>query len=82
MFLCSQSKENEEMRISLAEFSNNSNSSSGGGGDDNDLDRDRDGEIWCVQDGRVYEQGEDWEVDSCTSCTCQVRVEHNYDLKY
>ncbi|XP_035468388.2 thrombospondin-2-like [Scophthalmus maximus] len=78
------SKENEEMRILMAELSNNSsgnssrssNSSRGGGGgggdgDDNDLDRDRDGELWCVQDGRVYEQGEDWEVDSCTSCTCQ-----------
>lgn len=81
MLLCSQSKENEEMRISLAELSSSSsnNSSSRGGGsggssDDNDLDRDRDGEIWCVQDGRVYEQGEDWEVDSCTSCTCQVSV--------
>lgn len=49
----------------------------GGGGDssDNDLDRDRDGEVWCMQDGRIYEQGEDWEVDSCTSCTCQVSAE-------
>lgn len=85
MLLCSQSKENEEMRISLAELSSSSsnNSSSRGGGDggdgggssdDNDLDRDRDGEIWCAQDGRVYEQGENWEVDSCTSCICQVSV--------
>ncbi|XP_044194009.1 thrombospondin-2-like [Thunnus albacares] len=62
------SKENEEMRISLAELSNSS-SSYDDGGDDNDLDGD--GEIWCVQDGRMYEQGEHWEVDSCTSCTCQ-----------
>ncbi|XP_068593022.1 thrombospondin-2-like [Cebidichthys violaceus] len=98
------SKENEEMRISLAELGNhsssnysrngkssgngagngagngssngngNSNRSSisrglGGSGDFNDLDRD--GEVWCMQDGRVYEQGEDWEVDSCTFCVCQ-----------
>uniref|UniRef100_A0A8C9ZEU7 Thrombospondin 2b n=1 Tax=Sander lucioperca TaxID=283035 RepID=A0A8C9ZEU7_SANLU len=40
-----------------------------GSGDVNDLDRD--GEVWCMQDGRVFEQGEDWEVDSCTSCGCQ-----------
>ncbi|XP_034425869.1 thrombospondin-2-like [Hippoglossus hippoglossus] len=77
-------KENEEMRITLDELSNSSSISSnisksdissirggGGSGDDSDLDRDRDGELWCVQDGRVYEQGEDWEVDSCTSCTCR-----------
>uniref|UniRef100_A0AAQ6AKF2 Thrombospondin 2b n=1 Tax=Amphiprion ocellaris TaxID=80972 RepID=A0AAQ6AKF2_AMPOC len=86
-------KENEEMRIFLAELSNSRNGSSssssslssgssgsrGGNNDvngsndglDNDLDRDRDGEMWCAQDRRVYEQGEDWEVDSCTSCTCQ-----------
>ncbi|XP_053270331.1 thrombospondin-2 [Pleuronectes platessa] len=79
-------KENEEMRITLDELSNSSSisissytsksdissisSGAGGGGDDSDLDRDRDGEPWCLQDGRVYEQGEDWEVDSCTSCTC------------
>lgn len=75
ILLCSQSKENEEMRISLAELSSASSSdNNGSSSDDNDLDRDRDGEIWCVQDGRVYEQGEDWEVDSCTSCTCQVSV--------
>ncbi|KAG7228065.1 hypothetical protein INR49_005687 [Caranx melampygus] len=43
----------------------------GFGDDDDYLDRDRDGEIWCMQDGRIYEQGEDWEVDSCTSCACQ-----------
>ncbi|XP_039894838.1 thrombospondin-2-like isoform X3 [Simochromis diagramma] len=43
----------------------------GGDGDSSDNDLDRDSEAWCVQDGRVYEQGEDWEVDSCTSCTCQ-----------
>uniref|UniRef100_A0A3Q3AZC8 Thrombospondin-2-like n=1 Tax=Kryptolebias marmoratus TaxID=37003 RepID=A0A3Q3AZC8_KRYMA len=50
----------------------------GGGGDgdtvDNVLDRDRDGESWCVQDGRVYEQGDAWETDSCTSCSCQVNM--------
>lgn len=47
-----------------------------GDGDDlDDLDRDRDGEVWCVQDRRVYEQGDDWEVDSCTSCTCKVSIE-------
>ncbi|XP_078136081.1 thrombospondin-2-like [Sander vitreus] len=49
--------------------SSNGNSSSRGSGDVNDLDRD--GEVWCMQDGRVFEQGEDWEVDSCTSCGCQ-----------
>ncbi|XP_042370601.1 thrombospondin-2-like, partial [Plectropomus leopardus] len=50
-------------------------SSPDGGGDVNDLDRhrdrDRDGKAWCMQDGRVYEQGEDWDVDSCTACVCQ-----------
>ncbi|MEQ2267549.1 hypothetical protein XENORESO_007469, partial [Xenotaenia resolanae] len=64
------SKENEEMRISLAELSNDSNRVDGNE-EDNYLDRDRDGEVWCVQDRRVYEQGEVWEVDSCTSCACQ-----------
>lgn len=29
-------------------------------------------EISCVQDGRVFEHGEDWDVDSCVSCACQV----------
>lgn len=80
--LCFQSKENEEMRISLADLSNNSSGGGGGGGDDSgddsELDRDRDGEIWCMQDGRVYEQGEDWEIDSCTSCACWVSVEQIY----
>ncbi|XP_068438976.1 thrombospondin-2-like [Clinocottus analis] len=41
----------------------------GGSGDVNDLDRD--GEVWCMQDGRVYDHGEDWDVDSCTACACQ-----------
>nr|XP_046233654.1 thrombospondin-2-like isoform X2 [Scatophagus argus] len=41
----------------------------GYGGDLDDLDRDRD--VWCMQDGRVYQHGDDWEVDSCTSCACQ-----------
>lgn len=71
--LCPQSKENEEIRISLAELSDSRGA--GGGGDDNDLDRDRGGEVWCVQDGRVYQHGEDWDVDSCTSCACKVCVE-------
>uniref|UniRef100_UPI0037E8427D thrombospondin-2-like n=1 Tax=Semicossyphus pulcher TaxID=241346 RepID=UPI0037E8427D len=96
------SKENEEMRLSLAELSSSNSSSlsdsssqsnssnirrsssrsrgdgssrgdgnSDGSVDDNDFDTDGDGEVWCVQDGRVYDQGEDWEVDSCTFCTCQ-----------
>lgn len=51
----------------------NNNRNSGGSDEVNDLDRD--GGVWCMQDGRVYEQGEDWEVDSCTSCACQVSVE-------
>lgn len=70
-----QSKENEEMRISLAELSNDS-SRGETDEEDNYLDRDRDGEVWCMQDGRVYEQGDVWEVDSCTSCSCQVSSEH------
>lgn len=77
MYFHSQSKENEEMRISLAELSNSSSGLGDGNGRDGgaDLDRDRDGEVWCVQDGRVHEQGDNWEVDSCTSCTCQVSTE-------
>ncbi|XP_061911358.1 thrombospondin-2-like isoform X2 [Entelurus aequoreus] len=54
-------KENEEMRITLARL--------GGIGGENQLGRD--GEMLCVQDGRVYEHGEDWDVDGCTSCACQ-----------
>ena len=84
VFLPCQSKENEEMRISLAELSSGSSRDSGDG-NDNDIDFDRDGEAWCVQDGRVYEQGEDWDVDSCTSCACQVSAEqisrHEYLTK-
>uniref|UniRef100_A0A8C5F885 Thrombospondin-2-like n=1 Tax=Gadus morhua TaxID=8049 RepID=A0A8C5F885_GADMO len=34
-------------------------------------DSDRDGEMWCVQDGRMYDHREDWQLDSCTSCSCQ-----------
>ncbi|KAM8730454.1 thrombospondin-2-like [Acanthopagrus schlegelii] len=64
------SRENEEMRISLFELST-SNSGSSGSSNHDELDRDRDGEVWCMQDGRIYEQGDDWDVDSCTSCTCQ-----------
>ena len=26
----------------------------------------------CWQDGRLFEDKEDWIVDSCTKCTCQV----------
>lgn len=26
----------------------------------------------CWQDGRLFEDKEDWVVDSCTTCTCQV----------
>jgi syndecan 4 len=26
----------------------------------------------CWQDGRMFEDKEDWVVDSCTTCTCQV----------
>lgn len=64
----------------MAELSS-SNSSGGRRDEDGDggdaLDRDRDGEVWCIQDGRVYEQREQWEFDSCTSCSCQVSVEQN-----
>nr|XP_061807746.1 thrombospondin-2-like [Nerophis lumbriciformis] len=49
-------RENEEMRLTLA----------GLGGMSIDGN-----EISCVQDGRVYSHGEDWDMDSCTSCTCQ-----------
>ncbi|XP_047464832.1 thrombospondin-2-like isoform X2 [Mugil cephalus] len=38
---------------------------------DFDFDFDRNGELWCMQDGRVYKQGDDWDFDSCTSCACQ-----------
>lgn len=27
----------------------------------------------CWQDGRLFEDKEDWVVDSCTNCTCQVK---------
>ncbi|KAG7257235.1 hypothetical protein CRUP_017261 [Coryphaenoides rupestris] len=27
--------------------------------------------VWCEQDGRLYDHGEAWELDSCTSCSCQ-----------
>lgn len=26
----------------------------------------------CWQDGRLFDDKEDWVVDSCTKCTCQV----------
>lgn len=44
----------------------------GRGGNPDHIDRERDGQVWCMQDGRVYEHGDDWDVDSCTSCTCKV----------
>ena len=28
----------------------------------------------CWQDGRLFEDKEDWIVDSCTKCTCQVEA--------
>lgn len=33
----------------------------------------------CWQDGRLFEDKEDWVVDSCTKCTCQVRRSVTYD---
>lgn len=33
----------------------------------------------CWQDGRLFEDKEDWVVDSCTKCTCQVRGSVTYD---
>ena len=33
----------------------------------------------CWQDGRLFEDKEDWVVDSCTKCTCQVGPHHNHD---
>lgn len=34
----------------------------------------------CWQDGRLFDDKEDWVVDSCTKCTCQVvhSQEHMY----
>lgn len=76
------------MRIVLAELTNSSGSSNsnrggnyrghgpadltGRGGNPGHVDKERDGQVWCMQDGRVYEHGDDWDVDSCTSCTCKV----------
>lgn len=37
----------------------------------------------CWQDGRLFDDKEDWVVDSCTKCTCQVapsNVETSLDL--
>ncbi len=33
----------------------------------------------CWQDGRLFEDKEDWVVDSCTKCTCQVGRTVTYD---
>lgn len=30
----------------------------------------------CWQDGRLFDDKEDWVVDSCTKCTCQVVHSH------
>lgn len=76
------------MRIILAELTNSSGNSGSVGGRLGGNSRhgpadltghrgnpdgvDRDGQAWCMQDGRVYEQGDDWDVDSCTTCTCKV----------
>lgn len=30
----------------------------------------------CWQDGRLFDDKEDWVVDSCTKCTCQVSSGH------
>lgn len=30
----------------------------------------------CWQDGRLFDDKEDWVVDSCTKCTCQVVPSH------
>lgn len=30
----------------------------------------------CWQDGRLFDDKEDWVVDSCTKCTCQVVLSH------
>jgi len=52
----------------------------GGGDGAGFLDRDRDGEVWCEQDGRLYDHGEAWELDSCTSCSCQVSLARGQNL--
>lgn len=36
----------------------------------------------CWQDGRLFEDKEDWVVDSCTKCTCQVEDLDEGDLDY
>lgn len=36
----------------------------------------------CWQDGRLFEDKEDWVVDSCTKCTCQVEDIDVGDLAY
>lgn len=28
----------------------------------------------CWQDGRLFDDKEDWVVDSCTKCSCQVKT--------
>ncbi|CAL8304735.1 unnamed protein product [Lota lota] len=71
--------ENEEMRLALAEMDRNNTDALGGnavgssyeGDGAGAPDSDRDGEMWCVQDGRMYDHREAWELDSCTSCSCQ-----------
>ncbi|XP_062331210.1 thrombospondin-2-like isoform X1 [Osmerus eperlanus] len=53
-------EENEEIRISLQELGNSSSPGSR-----------QEEESECVQDGRVYPEDDDWELDSCTTCSCQ-----------
>lgn len=36
----------------------------------------------CWQDGRLFENKEDWVVDSCTKCTCQVEDINEGDFGY
>lgn len=36
----------------------------------------------CWQDGRLFEDKEDWVVDSCTKCTCQVMPIHTEICKF
>lgn len=74
------------MRLSLEELNNSNNtgnnddvnstngmsSRNSSNGFSNDLDGNTDWEKLCLQDGRVYVQGEEWDVDSCTTCGCLV----------
>ncbi|XP_072312538.1 thrombospondin-2-like [Eucyclogobius newberryi] len=79
-------KENEEMRLSLAELNNtvtttkaelntsNRTGTANGRGVSNVVSGDVAGRLdWehvCLMDGRVYVQGEEWDPDPCTYCGC------------